>query len=59
MIMQMLRVGISTGGRVEWNDWKQWEVAGTRVVREGEEGCNGRQGVGGRLIASCGVSGLS
>lgn len=25
--MQMLRVGISTGGRVEWNDWKQWEVA--------------------------------
>lgn len=51
MIMQMLRVGISTGERVEWNDWKQWEVAGG--------GCNGRQGVGGRLIASCGVSGLS
>lgn len=36
MIMQMLRVGISTGGRVEWNDWKQWEVAGTRVMRGGE-----------------------
>lgn len=36
--MQMLRVGISTGGRVEWNDWKQWEVAEEEGVAMGVKG---------------------